>query len=83
VIRLSFEREPPSPVRPDAGPDTDGRANVDEGTTLLNVQLDEDADPAQNLVVAAELRGVDTSTTHRLIERDAIDIGEGTGGVRP
>ena len=46
--------EPPATVRPDRGRHADRGVHVDERAPLLDVQLDERADPAQRLVVAPE-----------------------------
>ena len=69
-------------MRPDTAADTERCAPIHERTALLDVQLDEHADPAQSFVIAAKLRGVDASSTHRLIEVHAVDINEPTGGFR-
>ena len=55
---------------------------IHECATLLNMQLDEHADPAQSLVIAAKLRGVDASSAHRLIEAHTADIDEPASGLR-
>ena len=47
----------------------------------LDVQFDENTDPAQGLVVAAQLRSVDTTAAHRLIETHTVDISKGTRGL--
>ena len=57
VVGLAVEVQPPPAVRPDAAGDADRSAGVDEAAALLDVQLDQGADPAQRLVVAAELLG--------------------------
>ncbi len=65
-------------MRPDARADSNRRVEIDQCTALLDVQLHENTDPAQRLVVAAKLRGVDTCASHRLIETHAVDISQRT-----
>ncbi len=69
-------------MRPDTAADAHRCIEVHECTTLLNVQLDEHADPAQSFVIAAKLRGVDASSAHRLIEAHTVEIDEPTRGFR-
>jgi hypothetical protein len=69
-------------VGPDVAAHTDGVAEVDEAATLLDVQLDEGADPGERLVVAPERAGVAPGSSHRLGHRGAVTVGQATGSVR-
>ena len=81
VVGLAVEVQPPPAVRPDAVGDADGGARVDQAAALLDVQLDQGADPAQRLVVAAELLGIVPGSAHRLGQRGAVGVGEPPGPV--
>ena len=54
VVGLAGEVESPPAVRPDAGADADRAPAVDQSAALLDVQLDEGADPAQGLRIGAD-----------------------------
>src|SRR5450432_3450121 len=69
-------------MRPDPGTDTHGRVEVDKCVALFNVQLDEDTDARESLVVSTKATGVNASRTHRALESDAVDVGQGTSSVR-
>ena len=83
VVGLAGHVDPPAPVRPDVAADPDGVAEVDEAAALLDVQLDEGADPGEGLVVAAEGGRVAAGAAHRLGHRHAVVVGEPAGPVGP
>ena len=62
--------------------DADRSARVDQAAALLDVQLDQGADPAQRLVVAAELLGIVPGRAHRVGQGGAVGVGELPGPVR-
>ena len=66
VVGHAAERQPVAPVRPDRLADPDRGALLDEVTALLDVQLDELADPGEPLRVRAERRGIEPLRRHRL-----------------
>ena len=49
------EGEAVPPVRPDCGRNADRGARVDESSALLDMQLDECADPCEPLLIGAEV----------------------------
>jgi hypothetical protein len=53
-------------VRPDAGPDGHGPAEVDQPAALLDVQLDEAPDAAQRLLIPSDVRGLLSGRRHCL-----------------
>ena len=56
-------------------------AEVDEGATLLDVELDERADPRQGLVVAPEVGRVVAGPAHRLGHGHPVEVAEPAGAV--
>ncbi len=64
-------------------PTPDGVAEVDQAAALLDVQLDERADPGEGLVVAAQGARVAAGAAHRLGHRHAVVVGEAAGPVGP
>ena len=83
VVGLTGHVDPPAAVRPDVAADTDGVAELDQAAALLDVQLDERADPGERLVVAAEAGRVAAGAPHRLGHRHAVVVGEAAGPVGP
>ena len=66
MVGLAGELHPPPAVRPDAGADGHGPAEVDQPAALLDVQLDEAPDAAQRLLVPPDVRGVVPGRRHCL-----------------
>ena len=79
VVGLAGEVEAPAPVRPDVAGDGDRRAEVDERAPLLDVQLDERADPTQGLLVRSELVRVAAGRAQGLGVGGAVGVGEREG----
>jgi len=85
VVGLAVQVDPPTPVGPAGRADGHGTAQVDQATPLLHVQLDEGPDPAQRLLVRADVFGGVAASGHRLGHRDAIRVAKTSSlvGVEP
>ena len=77
VVGPAGQVEAPAAVRVDRGADGDGPAQVDQRPALLDVQLDERADPAQRLRVGPQRRVA--RPRDGLGHRDAVGVGEPGG----
>ena len=82
MVGLAGEVESPPAVRPDRGGHADGCVEVDKGAALLDVQLDEHADPVQRLVVPPERGGVGACGAHRLGQAHAVAVAQFPGRIR-
>ena len=82
VVGAALKVEPPAAVRPNPLGDADGGVQRGEGTALLDVQFDERADAAEQVLAGADRAGVVARGAHRLGQRDAVVVAEGPGGVR-
>ena len=54
MVGLAGEVEPPAPMGPDVAGHADRSIEIDQAAALLDVQLDEAADPRQRLGVAPD-----------------------------
>ena len=79
VVGAAGEVEAPPPVRPDALGDADRGAHRRQGPALLDVQLDERAEPREQVLVGSDQAGVAARGGHRRGQRDAVVVAEGAG----
>jgi hypothetical protein len=73
VVGLARELEAPPSVRPDPAGQSDGHVAVDEVAALLDVELDEGADPVE---VHQAARRVQSGGADRVGEEDAVPVAE-------
>ena len=76
MVRLAVQVDTPAPVGPGGRTDGNRSAQVDQAAPLLHVQLDERPDPAQRLVVRADVLGVVAGGSHRIGHRDAVPVAQ-------
>src|SRR5680860_1652434 len=81
AVGLTLQVEPPASVGPNDRTDGNGAAQVDQSAALLDVQLDECPDPAQRLLIRADVLGVVAGCRHRLGHRDTVRVAQTSSRV--
>ena len=82
VVGLAGEVDPPAAVRPEAGADGHRVAGVDQRPALLDVQLDESADPARVSSSRPSSLGLPGRRRIASAMRDPVGVGQPAGPVR-